>query len=203
MCMWYCHVATPVRSCEFENKKCANSRPSSRAILADARTANWIWTIPTVAYVSTGWCLIWLDNNKRASSFFPKIQTVAEYRVRVSRAVELFLSSDFEFRGTNSQPYDTVTNRSRDVFVWERVEWCDTDHNEWGVCSNAVRTQLLTSCVRRHVMRYVTHTKFHPESYYFCVAYRSGCFMLITGSRQKVRVPRWCVFWVITEPFFI
>ena len=105
MCMWYCHVATPVRSCEFENKKCANSRPSSRAILADARTANWIWTIPTVAYVSTGWCLIWLDNNKRASSFFPKIQTVAEYRVRVSRAVELFLSSDFEFRGTKSQPY--------------------------------------------------------------------------------------------------
>ena len=35
---------------------------------------------------------------------FPKIQTVAEYRVRISRAVELFLSSEFEFRGTKSQP---------------------------------------------------------------------------------------------------
>ena len=133
MCMWYCHVATPVRSCEFENKKCANSRPSSRAILAAARTPNSIWTIPTVAYVSTGWCLIWLDNNKRASSLFPKIQTVAEYRLRISRAVELFLSSEFEFRGTKSQPYF--------LFSFSGIEnW----NLKWEKCVNSTTSHAFT-----------------------------------------------------------
>jgi len=53
------------------------------------------------------------------------------------------------------------------------------------VCSNAVRTQLLTSCVRRHVTKYVTYTKIHPESYYFCVVFGGGRFRSVTDSRKK------------------
>ena len=53
------------------------------------------------------------------------------------------------------------------------------------MCSNVVRTQLLTSCVRRHVTKDVTYTKIHPERYYFCVVFGGGHFRSVTDSRKK------------------
>ena len=86
------------------------------------------------------------------------------------------------------------------ALVWTlrvgRVEWITTSE---ALCPNAVRRHVSQVVVTK----YVTYTQCHHERYYFCVALRSGCFMLMTGSRQKVRVPRWRVFWVITEPFLI
>lgn len=51
--------------------------------------------------------------------------------------------------------------------------------------SNAVRTQLLTSCVRRHVTRQVTYTKILPRGEYFCVVLGGGHFRSVTDSRKK------------------
>ena len=48
-----------------------------------------------------------------------------------------------------------------------------------------MRTQLLTSCVRRHVTKDVTYTKIHPERYYFCVVFGGGHFRSVTDSRKK------------------
>ena len=79
-------------------------------------------------------------------------------------------------------------------FCVSGVEWGDTDttSEELGVVSNAVRTQRVTSCVRRHVTRYVTYTKILPRGEYFCVVLGGGHFRSVTDSRQKV-----------TEPFHI
>ncbi len=96
---------------------------------------------------------------------------------------------------------NTVNNHTEDEILWltcrrgwhrtqrvrrcVRTQWGDTPHK---LCPPS-----------RHEIRHAHKISF--ESYYFCVALRSGCLMLMSGSRQNVRVPRWCVFWVITVPF--
>ena len=95
----------------------------------------------------------------------------------------------------------TVNNHTRGEILWStcRMGWHSTQRVRRCVRTQWGDTPHKLCPPSRHEI--LTHTKFHPESYYFCVGLRSGCLMLMTGSRQKVRVPRWCVFWVITEPF--